>query len=71
MGERPDQIELVLAAARLSIGYHVAHRMVLTGELRGERLGRRWMVDRRDLERLLRERGSGRSILARSAAVSS
>jgi excisionase family DNA binding protein len=51
-------VTLVEGAFRLGVSYEVALRMVLTRRLKGERRGRRWLVDREDLERLVRERSS-------------
>lgn len=55
MSER-EELDLVEAAARLRVAYHTAHRLVLTGKLKGWRLDGRWFVDACDLERLLKER---------------
>jgi hypothetical protein len=46
-----QRIDLVSAAARLRISWHTAYRLVLTGVLDGERLGGRWYVDPRSVER--------------------
>lgn len=51
-----ERVDLVEAATRLRIAYHVAYRLVLTGGLRAERRNGRWFVDRQDLERLEGER---------------
>ena len=50
------EVDLVEAAARLRVPWHKAHRLVLTGQLRGERREGRWKVDAADLERLMCER---------------
>jgi len=50
------RIELVLGAARLRVPYHTAHRWVLTGALKGERVAGRWYVDAADLQRLVADR---------------
>lgn len=50
------RVDLVVAAALLRVSYHVAQRLVLTGQLDGERIGGKWRVDKTDLERLARER---------------
>ncbi len=52
-----DVIGLAEAAARLKIPYQDAHRLLLTGKLRGEKRGGRWFVALRDVQRLMR--GSG------------
>ena len=49
-------VDLVDAAAALKVPYHTAHRLVLTGELKGWRQDGRWLVDRDDLERVVEER---------------
>ena len=51
-----SQMDLVEAAARLRVPWHTAHRLVLTGQLMGERRNGRWYVDTADLERLEHER---------------
>jgi hypothetical protein len=53
------ELDLPLAAARLRIPWHAAHRLVLTGKLRGERRDGRWFVDAVDLERLIAQRHKG------------
>ncbi len=49
-------VDLVEAAARLRVPWHTAHRLVLTGKLKGWRDGGWWYVDPGDLGRLLEER---------------
>lgn len=49
-------IGLAEAAQRLRIPYQDAHRLLLTGVLRGEKQGSRWRVVADDVERLARER---------------
>ena len=53
---RLGEVDLVEAAHRLRVAWHVAYRMVLTGELEGERHEGHWYVDAADLERLEHER---------------
>ena len=45
------------AAAKLKIPYQDAHRLLLTGRLRGEKRGGRWYVRVTDVERVIEERG--------------
>ena len=61
------EVDLVEAAARLRVPWHKAHRLVLTGELRGERREGRWKVDAADLERLVRERAEGERLKRQAA----
>ena len=64
------QMTLVSAAHRLRIPWHKAHRLVLTGELTGRLMGRRWYVDVKDVERLAtqqRSHGGGNSHLSGTA----
>ncbi len=50
-------IPLVEAAQRLSLSWSRAWRLMLSGELRGQkRGGTRWYVQVQDVDRLLRER---------------
>lgn len=46
----PKMMELVDAAARLKVPYHLAHRWVLIGRLAGERRRGRWFVECRSVE---------------------
>ena len=55
-----NKIDLVAAAAELQLPYSKAYRLVLIGALKGERQEGRWLVDRADLERLLKERERAR-----------
>lgn len=53
-------IDLVGAAARLKRDYHTVWRLVLRGELHGERQPNgRWLVSVADVERLARRTDSG------------
>jgi hypothetical protein len=55
--ERTRQvIGLAEAAQRLGLPYQDAHRLVLTGDLHGEKRGSRWYVPVVDVTRLARER---------------
>lgn len=45
-------IGLAEAAAKLSVPYQDAHRLLLTGKLAGEKRGSRWFVRLADVERL-------------------
>lgn len=51
-----ETVDLVEAARRLRVAYHVALRLVLTGRLTGDRKNGRWKVDSEDLRRLEGER---------------
>ena len=56
-----DCVPLVSAAARLRLSYRATMDAVLRGELAGFRDdNRRWFVDRRDLDRVVRERARSR-----------
>lgn len=55
---KTSTIELVEAAARLRVAYHVAHRWALTGHLKAERRDGRWWADAADTERLANELSS-------------
>jgi len=55
MPKSKHTVDLIEAAARLKITYHLALKYVLIGRLKGQRIGRRWSVDLEDLERLERE----------------
>ncbi len=48
-------VELVIAAARLAVPYHTAHRWALTGRLTAVRRDGRWWVDRATVTKLARE----------------
>lgn len=52
----PHMIGLSEAAQHIGIPYQNAHRLLLTGALRGEKRQGRWMVRREDTERLRTER---------------
>jgi hypothetical protein len=52
----PATIRLTEAAALLRVPYQKAHRLVLTGDLRGELRDGRWLVDAADAARLANER---------------
>ncbi len=49
-------IGLPEAAQRLSIPYQDCHRLLLTGVIRGEKCGNRWIVSLADVERLAKKR---------------
>ena len=52
-----SSVSLVQAAATLRQTYRAALDLVLRGALRGHQdENRRWLVDRKDLERVVRER---------------
>lgn len=44
------------AAQRLAVSWHVAYRMLLSGELRGEQQRGRWRVCEKDVVRLEQKR---------------
>ena len=46
-----QKIPLADAALRLRVSWHTAYRMLLQGELEGERAGNRWLVSRASIER--------------------
>jgi len=50
----PKMIGLAEAAQRLKLPYQDAHRLLLTGALRGEKRKGRWFVRRDDVDRLVR-----------------
>ena len=50
------RMPLVEAARFLRIGYYQMHHLVLTQTVLSERVGSRWFVDRRDVQRLAEER---------------
>ena len=50
-----EQIELVDAAARLRIPYHLAYRFALIGRLVSTRRHGRWFVERTSVDRLEQE----------------
>ena len=52
----PGKTGLAEAAVRLKVPYQDAHRLLLTGKLKGEKHGGRWIVTVESLERLLSER---------------
>ena len=47
-----EMIGLAEAAQRLSLPYQDAHRLLLTGKLRGEKRKGRWYVSMNDVARL-------------------
>ena len=49
-------IGLAEAAQRLGLPYQNCHRLLLTGELRGEKREGRWYVLVQDVERIARQR---------------
>lgn len=51
-----NQIGLAEAAQQLRLPYQDAHRLLLTGALRGKKVRGRWLVDRESVQRLLRQR---------------
>ena len=55
MPEFEETVDLVEAAARLRISYHLAHKYVLIGRLKGQRVAGRWRVDLKDLVRVEHE----------------
>ena len=62
-----DTIRLTEAAAMLRVPYQTAHRLVLTGVLRGVLREGRWVVDAEDAARLVKaerrhETGEGRGM---------
>ncbi len=51
-----EEIDLVTAAQRLRLSWHTTHRLVLQGQLRGERRNGHWFVVEADVERLAEQR---------------
>lgn len=47
------RIGLAEAAQRLAVPYQTAHRLLLIGALRGNKVAGRWYVGLRDVERLV------------------
>ena len=54
-------IGLAEAAAHLRMPYQNAHRLVLTGQLIGEKRGSRWYVKLIDVQRMLRAAEAART----------
>jgi hypothetical protein len=52
----PTEVPLAEAAFRLGVAYNVLYRRMFAGEINGRRVGLRWFVQLRDVERLQRER---------------
>lgn len=52
MGRSNDEIGLAEAAHRLRLPYQNAHRLLLLGELSGEKRAGRWYVQVADVRRL-------------------
>lgn len=52
--EKPQDgrlIDLTSAGVRLSLSYHQVHRLMLIGDLEGERVGGRWYLNVSSVER--------------------
>lgn len=62
----PQMVGLAEAAQYLGIPYQNAHRLLLTGALRGEKRSGRWIVRWEDAERLKTER-EGQDVAGRTA----
>jgi Rad3-related DNA helicase len=60
MNEKP-MIGLAEAAQRLRLPYQNCHRLLLTGQLRGEKRNGRWYVQLDDVERFAKQ-GLGRGV---------
>ncbi len=54
--EEPLMIPLVVACLRLGVSWDKAWRLMLTGELRGEKVSGRWYIDPRSVDECLRRR---------------
>jgi hypothetical protein len=54
--ESTSQVTLPVAALELGVSWGVAWRLALRGELEASKIGGRWMVTRRSVERLQRKR---------------
>jgi len=59
-------IGLAEAAHKLAVPYQDAHRLLLTGKLRGEKRGGRWFVVAADVESLIRERSAAATTRTRA-----
>ena len=59
MPDSKKTMGLAEAGVRLRLPYQSIHRLLLTGKIRGEKIGSRWAVRVEDVERLVnaRERG--------------
>ncbi len=55
MTENDETIGLAEAGVRLRLPYQNVHRLLLIGELRGEKVGSRWRVRVEDVDRLAHE----------------
>jgi hypothetical protein len=71
MGTAPTagMVDMVEAAARARVGYHVMHGWVLRGFIDGERRLGRWVVKEQSLEAFITARGND-SGMPRSAGES-
>jgi hypothetical protein len=52
----PNEMTLTEAAFRLRLAYPLAYRKMFSGELNGRRIGTRWYVAVKDVERVEAER---------------
>ena len=52
----PELIGLAEAAQKLGMPYQDAHRLLLTGSIRGEKRGNRWLVRLADVLNVRRQR---------------
>ena len=54
--ERENTLSLPEACQRLALSWPQVWRLVLTGGLPARKVGNRWVVERRDVDQLARER---------------
>ena len=52
-GEKDGPVSLPSAAQALKLSWIQAWRLVLTGELKGSKVGGRWRIERESLDRLV------------------
>jgi hypothetical protein len=68
MKSKTGTIDLTTACHLLAISYHRGHRLVLLGELPGDRVDGRWQVSLQAVERL-RKRGTSHAGTAPSGTA--
>lgn len=57
-GKRDDPVSLPIAAQALGKSWIQAWRLVLTGELKGSKVGGRWEIERESLDQLVEGQAS-------------
>ena len=58
MPESHSEIPLADAVFRAKLSWHQGYRLLLSGKLRGRRIGTRWFVEAASLDQFVRERES-------------